>query len=79
MNEKAGQSLADPKEYENLFPGLDDAIAAQKFIQRELQSLQPAAAATTVIPNHERNVIGEMKAALAAGSFHYDSPVPKER
>ncbi|XP_050309549.1 coatomer subunit beta' [Anthonomus grandis grandis] len=32
-NEKAAQSLADPKQYENLFPGLAEAIVAQK--QRE--------------------------------------------
>lgn len=69
VNEKAGQSLADPKDYENLFPGLADALAAQKYLERELQSRPPAAMARKVPPNYERNVIAEMKAAVASGAF----------
>lgn len=75
VNEKAGQSLADPKDYENLFPGLADALAAQTFLQREVQSKTPAAMARKLPPNHERNVIAEMKAAVAAGTFKLEEGV----
>lgn len=78
INEKAGQSLADPKDYENLFPGLADSIAAQKFLHNELKNLAPAAIAPSITPNHERNVIAEMKAAQAAGSFKYEAPAVLE-
>lgn len=60
INEKAGQSLADPKDYENLFPGLAEAIAAQHYLQSECNELLPAREAPNVTPNHERNVIAEM-------------------
>lgn len=69
VNEKAGQSLADPKDYENLFPGLADALAAQKFLERELKFRPPAGVAKRLPPNHERNLIAEMKAAVASGNF----------
>lgn len=35
INEKAGQSLADPEQYENLFPGLHDAMKTEQYLQRE--------------------------------------------
>lgn len=31
-NAKAAQSLADPTEYENLFPGLTDAFKTEQFL-----------------------------------------------
>lgn len=73
VNEKAGQSLADPKDYENLFPGLADALAAQKFLERELKFRPPAGMAKRLPANHERNLIAEMKAGLAAGTFKLEN------
>lgn len=69
INEKAGQSLADPKEYDNLFPGLQDAIAAQHYLEKEYKQLPPASMAMHLPPNHERKPIEEMKAAIAAGRY----------
>ncbi|KRT79981.1 WD40 domain-containing protein, partial [Oryctes borbonicus] len=63
VNEKAGQSLADPKDYDNLFPGLQEAIAAQHYLVQEFKQLLPATAAMQVPPNPERKPIEEMKAA----------------
>ncbi|CAH1133917.1 unnamed protein product [Ceutorhynchus assimilis] len=57
-NEKAAQSLADPKQYENLFPGLTEAIAAQKIFEKTDHQV-PALQATKVVPNYERNLIAE--------------------
>ncbi|VEN34658.1 unnamed protein product [Callosobruchus maculatus] len=67
VNEKAGQSLADPKSYENLFPGLAEAVQAQKFYEQHNRGLEPAAKATSVTPNHERNLVAEMQAILKGG------------
>ena len=41
MNEKASLALADPEEYENLFPGLNEAIKAEQYLERS-QTQQPA-------------------------------------
>jgi len=42
LNEKAGQSLADPKDYENLFPGYAEALKTEHFLKQERQQLLPA-------------------------------------
>jgi len=41
VSDKAGQALADPKEYENLFPGLADALKTEHFLRN--QKMAPAA------------------------------------
>lgn len=65
-NEKAGQSLADPKQYENLFPGLSEAIAAQKVVEKQIVSI-PASQATRVTPNNERNIVAECQKLTGTG------------
>lgn len=64
VNQKAGQSLADPKNYENLFPGLQEALVAQKFIEQNNTGLALASTATTITPNHDRNILAEVEAQL---------------
>ncbi|GLH00813.1 Coatomer subunit beta' [Gryllus bimaculatus] len=71
VSEKAGQSLADPKDYENLFPGLIDALKTEQYLKAERSKVIPAHMYTQIPMNHERNPIEEMKAAEAAGKFHY--------
>lgn len=34
-NQKAAQSLANPAEYENLFPGLQDALKTEQFLREQ--------------------------------------------
>ncbi|KAF8791380.1 Coatomer subunit beta' like protein [Argiope bruennichi] len=41
VNEKASLALADPEDYENLFPGLNSAIKAEQFMEQN-QICQPA-------------------------------------
>ena len=41
-NAKAAQSLADPTEYENLFPGLTDSFKTQQYLSKERKTLVPA-------------------------------------
>nr|CAD7585581.1 unnamed protein product [Timema genevievae] len=71
VSEKAGQSLADPKDYENLFPGFLDTLKTEQFLKRERQQRLPADAYQQVPPNYERTPVEEMKAAEASGRFHY--------
>ena len=42
VNEKAGQSLADPENYENLFPNFSDSLEAQKRLESERNTKVPA-------------------------------------
>lgn len=48
VNEKTSQSLADPKEYDNLFPGLEDALKTEQYLKPERQRLLPACVYRTV-------------------------------
>jgi coatomer subunit beta' len=74
LNEKAGQSLADPKEYENLFPGYAEALKTEQFLKPERQHLLPASEYPNITPNYERNPIEEMHAAETAGKFQHTLP-----
>ena len=47
-NAKTAQSLADPTEYENLFPELKQALQAEEFLKRERNTLLPAASFSSV-------------------------------
>lgn len=71
INEKAGQSLADPEQYENLFPGFQDALKTQQFIAQREPDLLPAHYATKVPLNIERDAMEEMKKNEGSGSFQY--------
>ncbi|XP_069159666.1 coatomer subunit beta' isoform X8 [Procambarus clarkii] len=71
--EKIGQSLADPAQYDNLFPGLKDVVKTQRFLEKQSRPI-PAASAASVPGNHERNPLEEMRAAEAAGTFVYVAP-----
>ncbi|KAK0075653.1 hypothetical protein PV326_011404, partial [Microctonus aethiopoides] len=48
VSEKAGQSLADPDQYENLFPGYREALKVEQFVRKENKKIIPAAAFPTV-------------------------------
>lgn len=80
INEKAGQSLADPEQYENLFPGLQDALKTEQFLLQQKRTL-PANAAPMVPLNIERRALNDMEAAEEHGEFEYDpnlkDPLPE--
>merc|ERR1712059_137125 len=62
VNEKAGQSLADPGEYQNLFPDFQASLQAQQMLQKERGHVIPAADFSEIMPNHERNPLVELNA-----------------
>ncbi|KAM7434521.1 Coatomer subunit beta' [Porites harrisoni] len=69
VNKKAADSLADPSEYENLFPEFQEALQAEKFLKRERVQMKPASQYKNVQHNAERDVFEEMKAAKEEGSL----------
>ncbi len=48
VSEKAGQSLADPAEYANLFPNFNRTMEAEKVLAKERKKKIPAAAYKSV-------------------------------
>ncbi|XP_018344845.1 PREDICTED: coatomer subunit beta' [Trachymyrmex septentrionalis] len=75
VSEKAGQSLADPEQYENLFPGYREALKVEKFLREESKKKIPASAFPTVTSNIERKPLEEMLAAEQSGAFQYKDSV----
>ncbi|XP_052081863.1 coatomer subunit beta'-like isoform X1 [Mytilus californianus] len=78
VNNKAANSLADPEEYENLFPGFVEAQKTEQFLRPQRKSLIPANKYPQVPSNHERNPVEEMQAAQQSGSFVFVSDTLQE-
>ncbi|NWT78817.1 COPB2 protein, partial [Lanius ludovicianus] len=89
VNQKAAESLADPTEYENLFPGLKEAFVAEEYVKQSLADLRPAREYPLVTPNEERNLLEEAKGFEPSGIMtsqeflcHYkkaEEPVPSPK
>lgn len=64
-NEKAGQSLADPEKYENLFPGYTEALRLEKYLEKErdMSVKTPANLYSSFPLNIDRNPFEEMRQA----------------
>jgi len=62
VNEKAGQSLADPKDYPNLFPDYNASLAAQQMLTKERSKVIPAGDFLEILPNSERKPLEEVDA-----------------
>ncbi|XP_057189679.1 coatomer subunit beta'-like [Triplophysa rosa] len=70
VNQKAAESLADPTEYENLFPGLREAFIAEQYLREtSLGETRPASDYPLVTPNEERNVLEEASGYEPKGVF----------
>jgi len=61
VNEKAGQSLADPKDYPNLFPDFAASLQAQKMIAKERSKPIPAEDWNEIMANFERKPLEEIE------------------
>jgi len=62
VNEKAGQSLADPADYPNLFPNYEASLAAEEMLRKERSQHIPAKDFSEILPNHERKPLEELNA-----------------
>lgn len=60
VSEKAGQSLADPEQYENLFPGYREALKVEQYVREKSQKKIPASAFPSLKLNTDRNPYEEM-------------------
>uniref|UniRef100_A0A8C5QFQ3 Coatomer subunit beta' n=1 Tax=Leptobrachium leishanense TaxID=445787 RepID=A0A8C5QFQ3_9ANUR len=77
VNQKAADSLADPTEYENLFPGLKEAFLGEQFLKQKSDVLLPASEYRNITPNEERNVLDESKGfapSEESGSVEPENP-----
>ncbi|NWU18283.1 COPB2 protein, partial [Cephalopterus ornatus] len=83
VNQKAAESLADPTEYENLFPGLKEAFVAEEYVKQSLADLRPAKEYPLVTPNEERNLLEEAKGFEPSGVMvsqkKAEEPVPSPK
>ncbi|NWT25739.1 COPB2 protein, partial [Cardinalis cardinalis] len=83
VNQKAAESLADPTEYENLFPGLKEAFVAEEYVKQSLADLRPAREYPLVTPNEERNLLEEAKGFEPSGIMpsqkKAEEPVPSPK
>jgi coatomer subunit beta' len=71
VSEKAAQSLADPIQYENLFPEYLDTVKAEQYFAQQRKTLLPANQFNRIPGLQERNIVEEMKAAETQGKFQY--------
>ncbi|XP_050414492.1 coatomer subunit beta' isoform X1 [Patella vulgata] len=71
INKKSADSLADPTEYENLFPGLKEAFKVEQYLEPQRKLVLPAHKYPQVPQNSSRNTVEEMQEAEAAGRFEY--------
>lgn len=73
---KLASSLADPAEYDNLFPGLKESETTEKYLKQERQERQPARLFPSVTLNADRNIDEEVQAAVASGKFDPTDDTP---
>merc|ERR1719384_2242571 len=62
VNERAGQSLADPKDYPNLFPDFNSSLVTQQMLTKERNKVIPAGDFLDILPNSERKPLEEVDA-----------------
>uniref|UniRef100_UPI003AAB6239 coatomer subunit beta'-like n=1 Tax=Centroberyx gerrardi TaxID=166262 RepID=UPI003AAB6239 len=68
VNQKAADALADPTQYSNLFPGLQQAVLAEQYLKETHVRVRPAAEYTLIMPNEDRNVLEESAGYVPKGA-----------
>ncbi|XP_034723026.1 coatomer subunit beta'-like [Etheostoma cragini] len=69
VNQKAADALADPSQYSNLFPGLQQALLAEEYLKETHVPVRPAAEYPLIMPNEDRNVLKESAAFVPKGEI----------
>uniref|UniRef100_A0A667WYX8 Coatomer subunit beta' n=1 Tax=Myripristis murdjan TaxID=586833 RepID=A0A667WYX8_9TELE len=59
VNQRAADALADPTQYSNLFPGLQQALLAEQYLKETHVRVRPAAEYPLIMPNEDRSVLEE--------------------
>ncbi|CAF4435967.1 unnamed protein product, partial [Rotaria sp. Silwood2] len=68
--ERSAQALANPTDYENLFPGLIDTYKTEQYLKQEIKT-NLARDYPSITPSWDRNPIAEMKEAEENEQFSY--------
>ncbi|KAM7413597.1 hypothetical protein PAMA_020808 [Pampus argenteus] len=69
VNQKAADALADPTQYSNLFPGLQQTLLAEQYLQETHVRVRPAAEYPLITPNEDRNVLEEFAGFVTKGGI----------
>ncbi|XP_034557802.1 coatomer subunit beta'-like isoform X2 [Notolabrus celidotus] len=69
VNQKAADALADPIQYSNLFPGLQQALLAEQYLKETHVGVRPAAEYPLIMPNEDRNVLEESAKYVPKGEI----------
>ncbi len=80
VSEKAGQSLADPHEYTNLFPNFNKTLEAEQNLNKERKRKMPASMFKQVPDNSSRHPLEELdedeEDLALSDDEKFSSPVP---
>jgi len=84
VSEKAGQSLADPNEYKNLFSNFNQTLEAEQMLAKERKRKMPASMYKDLPENAARHPLDELDENLDGGDDlsegedeKFSSPVPE--
>jgi len=85
VSEKAGQSLADPNEYKNLFSNFNQTLEAEQMLAKERKRKMPASMYKDLPENATRNPLDELDENLDEGGDDlsegevekFSSPMPE--
>ncbi|XP_067450149.1 coatomer subunit beta'-like [Thunnus thynnus] len=69
VNQKAADALADPTQYSNLFPGLQQTLLAEQYLKETHVRVRPAAEYPLIMPNEDRNVLEESAGFVTKGEI----------
>ncbi|XP_037632026.1 coatomer subunit beta'-like isoform X2 [Sebastes umbrosus] len=69
VNKKAADALADPSQYSNLFPGLQQALLAEEYLKESHVVVRPAAEYPLIMPNEDRHVLEESAGFASKGEI----------
>ncbi|XP_056139515.1 coatomer subunit beta'-like [Lampris incognitus] len=69
VNQKAADALADPTQYSNLFPGLQQALLAEQYLKDTHVWVRPAAEYPLIMPNEDRSIFEESAGYEPKGCF----------
>ncbi|XP_030258187.1 coatomer subunit beta' [Sparus aurata] len=79
VNQKAADALADPGQYGNLFPGLQQAVLAEQYLKETHVRVRPAAEYPLITPNEDRDVLEEFSSFVLKGGLNEPEEVMKSR
>lgn len=68
VNQKAAESLADPTEYENLFPGLKEAFLAEQYLKETCLGKSRPATDYPLVTVRDFNTLLSSSASLTSRS-----------